>query len=119
MAVRALGARAVSVRGRGVRARAIRGRGSRPPCLWAPGTSLSELLPDDAAGIVPWDEDRSAERALALMRDPGARQRNLEAIRAAAEPLTWDATAAELVELYEATADARAVHDCLRISRRH
>ncbi len=24
------------------------------PCLWAPGTSLSELLPEDAAGIVRW-----------------------------------------------------------------
>ena len=78
------------------------------PCMWAPGSSLSELLPDDAAGIVPWDEDRSAERALALIRDPDARRRNLEAIRAAAAPLTWDATAEALVELYEATADAPA-----------
>ena len=40
------------------------------------------------------------------MREEGVRQRNLEAIRAAAEPLTWDATAEKLVELYEATADA-------------
>ena len=64
------------------------------PCMWAPVSSLSELLPDDAAAIVPWDEQRSAERALALMQDPDARRRNLEAIRTAAEPLTWDATAA-------------------------
>ncbi len=78
------------------------------PCMWAPVSSLSELLPDNAAAIVPWDEQRSAERALALMQDPDATRRNLEAIRAAAEPLTWDATAAELVELYEATADAPA-----------
>jgi glycosyltransferase involved in cell wall biosynthesis len=78
------------------------------PCLWAPGTSLSELLPDSAAEIVPWDEERSAERALALMRGKRVRQRNIEAIRAAAESLTWDATASELVELYEATADAPA-----------
>ena len=56
------------------------------PCLWAPGSSLSELLPDDAAEIVPWDEEQSAERALALMRETAARERNLEAIRAAAEP---------------------------------
>ena len=76
------------------------------PCMWAPVSSLSELLPDDAAGIVPWDADQSAARALSLIREPGARQRNVEAIRAAAEPLTWDATAAQLVELYEATADA-------------
>ena len=51
------------------------------PCLWAPGSSLSELLPDGDAGIVPWDAERSAERALALIRDDGARERNLEAIR--------------------------------------
>ncbi len=78
------------------------------PCLWAPGTSLSELLPDDVAAIVPWDEERSAERALALIRDPASRERNLDAIRAAAEPLTWDATTSELLELYEAAADAPA-----------
>ena len=78
------------------------------PCMWAPVSSLSELLPDDAAGIVPWDEERSAQSALALMRDPGARRTNVDAIRAAAAPLTWDATAAQLVELYEATADAPA-----------
>jgi glycosyltransferase involved in cell wall biosynthesis len=78
------------------------------PCVWAPGTSLRELLPDNAAEIVPWDEGRSAERALALMRDEAARQRNVAAIRSAAQSLTWDATAAELLELYEATADAPA-----------
>jgi hypothetical protein len=66
------------------------------------------LLPDNAAEIVPWDGGQSAERALALIRDKGARQRNIEAIRAAAEPLTWDATATQLIELYEATADAPA-----------
>ena len=76
------------------------------PCMWAPGGALGEVLPDGDAGIVPWDAERSANRALELMRDDGARERNLGAILAAAEPLTWDATAAELVELYEATADA-------------
>ena len=34
------------------------------PCLWAPGTSLSELLPDGVAGIVPWDAVSSADNAL-------------------------------------------------------
>jgi hypothetical protein len=74
--------------------------------MWAPGGALGEVLPDGDAGIVPWDAERSADRALALMRDDGARERNVGAIVAAAEPLTWDATAADLVELYEATADA-------------
>lgn len=78
------------------------------PCMWAPVTSLSELLPDDVAGIVPWDEKQSADHALALLRDAEARRRSLDAIRTAAEPLTWDATAAELLELYETAADAPA-----------
>ncbi len=76
------------------------------PCLWAPGSSLSELLPDDAAEIVPWDAEQSANRALSLMRERAARERNLDAIRTSASHLTWDATAAHLVDLYEATADA-------------
>ena len=57
------------------------------PCMWAPGSSLSELLGDDAAEIVAWDADRTAERALALMRRPEERERNLAAIRAGARSL--------------------------------
>ena len=76
------------------------------PCLWAPGSSLSELLPEEAAEIVPWDAEQSANRALRLMREGAARERNLEAIRTSASRLTWDSTAAQLVDLYEATADA-------------
>ena len=80
----------------------------RVPCMWAPGSSLSELLPDAAAEIVPWDADESAARALVLMRDADARKRNLQAVDAAARGLTWDATAAQLLEIYKATADAPA-----------
>lgn len=80
----------------------------RVPCLWAPGSALSELLPDHAAGIVPWDEEQSAGRALALLNDPGARERNLQAIDAAASGLTWEATAARLLEVYRAIAEAPA-----------
>ena len=78
------------------------------PCMWAPGSSLSELLGDDAAEIVAWDADRTAERALALMRRPEERERNLAAIRAGARSLTWDATAEALVDLYRVTCDAPA-----------
>ena len=78
------------------------------PCMWAPGSSLSELLGDDAAEIVAWDADRTAERALALMRRPEERGRNLAAIRAGARSLTWDATAEALVDLYRVTCDAPA-----------
>lgn len=78
------------------------------PCMWAAGTSLSELLPDDAAGILAWDAEQSADRALALLNDPSERKRNLDAIRNAAGPLTWESTASELIELYRRTCDQAA-----------
>ena len=80
----------------------------RVPCLWAPVTSLNELLPPDAAAIVPWDAEQTAVRALELIDDEDARERNLQAIDNAAAGLTWEATAAGLLEVYGATADAPA-----------
>jgi glycosyltransferase involved in cell wall biosynthesis len=80
----------------------------RVPCLWAPGSSLSELLPDDAAAIVPWDEEATASHALALMHDGRARERNLAAIDAGAAGLTWDGTAAGLIDVYRGTGNAPA-----------
>ncbi len=78
------------------------------PCIWAPGTSLSEVLPPEAAAIVPWDAAASADRALELMRVEEARKRQLATIRASAARLTWDAAAASLVHLYGMTCDAPA-----------
>jgi GT2 family glycosyltransferase/glycosyltransferase involved in cell wall biosynthesis len=78
------------------------------PCLWAPGTSLSEILPDSAAAIVPWDAEQTAAHALGLLRDDRARGENLDAIRTAARPLTWDAAAERLLDLYERTCDEPA-----------
>jgi glycosyltransferase involved in cell wall biosynthesis len=75
------------------------------PCLWARGTSLSEILPDNVAGIVPWDAAASAENALELLRNEPARKRNVKAIRAAAAKLTWDATAAGLIDVYNTVCD--------------
>jgi len=80
----------------------------RVPCLWAPGTSLSEVLPDSAAEIVPWSAELTAERALALLRNERARDRQLALIREAAHGLTWDAAAAALVDLYCAVCDGPA-----------
>ena len=78
------------------------------PCLWAAGTSLSEILPDSAAGIVAWDPELSARRALALMRDERARASNLSSIRHAAKALRWESTARELLEIYHDTCDRPA-----------
>jgi hypothetical protein len=55
---------------------------------------------------VAWDEHQTAQNALTLMIDQRARDRNLIAIDQAAESLTWDATAQQLIEVYRATADA-------------
>lgn len=70
------------------------------PCAWASGTALSELLPDGAAAIVPWDVAASAGRALELMRDERARSENVHALRQAAASLTWESTADQLLDAY-------------------
>ena len=88
------------------------------PCMWARGTSLSELLPDDAAGIVPWDDELSADAAYTLLRDGPTRERNIAAIRTAAERLTWDATATRLLEVYHETCD-RPATPASAMERRH
>jgi glycosyltransferase involved in cell wall biosynthesis len=75
------------------------------PCLWAVGTSLSEVLPPAAAGIVAWDPASAAERALVLMRDEKAREGQVEAVRRAATNLRWETTAERLIEIYRATCD--------------
>ncbi len=75
-------------------------------CLWAAGSSLSEVLPEDAAGIVRWDAAASAEQALALMHSGAARAAHLDQVRHAAQSLRWRDTAARLHELYRLTCDA-------------
>ena len=85
------------------------------PCMWAKGTALSEVLPDSAAAIVPWNAEMSADRALELLRDEAVRRQNLGAISEAASGLTWDATAAKLIALYTETCDAPAS----ALERRH
>ncbi|MHB1567580.1 MAG: glycosyltransferase [Solirubrobacteraceae bacterium] len=71
-------------------------------CMWAPGTALAEYLPDEVAGMVPWDASATAERALALLRDPALRDANVEAVGAAAQTLTWARTGERLLEVYAA-----------------
>jgi GT2 family glycosyltransferase/glycosyltransferase involved in cell wall biosynthesis len=77
-------------------------------CMWAKGTSLSELLPDEAAAIVPWDAELSADAAFRLLSEPEARERNVAAIRSAAAQLVWDSTASRLLALYHETCDRPA-----------
>jgi glycosyltransferase involved in cell wall biosynthesis len=88
------------------------------PCLWAPATSLAEVLPPKAGEIVPWDVRLSAERAMSLLRDEAARRRNIEAVHEAAAGLTWDRAARELLRVYRETCDAPAA-PASAIERRH
>ncbi len=78
------------------------------PCAFAPQSSLAEVLPADAATVVPWDPEQSAPRVHALLSDPSARERHVRAIVRAAAPLTWARAAAAMVEVYEAAALAPA-----------
>ncbi|MGI8559166.1 MAG: glycosyltransferase [Solirubrobacteraceae bacterium] len=71
------------------------------PCMWPPGTALSELVSDEYATIVPWDAEQTAERASHLLLESEPRERTLAAISAAAQPLTWCACAERLRALYE------------------
>ncbi len=88
------------------------------PCIWAAGTSLREVLPEGAAEIVAWNAEQSADRALELLRDERARERHVVAIRTAGRELTWDTTAARLLELYDAVCDAPA-SPASALERRH
>jgi glycosyltransferase involved in cell wall biosynthesis len=75
------------------------------PCMWSAVTSLAEVLPETAATISAWNVQESAAHALELLRSDEARKQNVEAIRAAGAAFTWEATAAQLLELYGATCD--------------
>ena len=72
------------------------------PCLFAPVSSLAEVLPREAALIVPWDEELSADRAIDVLRDPEAAASAVATVRAAGARLTWDATATGLLDAYDA-----------------
>jgi glycosyltransferase involved in cell wall biosynthesis len=78
------------------------------PSLFAPVGALAEFLPAEAATLVPWDPALSASAALAPLTDPAAADRQVAAIRRAAEPLTWRATAARMAEVYADAASARS-----------
>lgn len=86
------------------------------PCLFAAQSSLAESAPQDTATILPWDPGRSAAAAHALLCDPAARERHVQALATVAAGLTWRATAEAMVELY-AEAAAAPVRDAATLSR--
>jgi glycosyltransferase involved in cell wall biosynthesis len=70
------------------------------PCLWAHQSALAEFLPEDAALLVPWDAERSADRAIEVLGSESRARMQVDAVRARAVDLTWDRTAERLVEVY-------------------
>jgi glycosyltransferase involved in cell wall biosynthesis len=78
------------------------------PCAFAPATSLADVLPAEAAVLLPWDARESAARVQELLRDPAARRRHLDAIVEASRGFTWAKAAAATVAVYEEAALAPA-----------
>ena len=75
------------------------------PCLFAAQAALGDVLPHEAAALVPWDVQGSAERALPLLTNSPARTRHVELLRQAADRLpSWDDHAAGLLGVYERAA---------------
>lgn len=74
------------------------------PCFFAWNTALRETLPEEAATIVQWDAAATAARVNAVLTDDDVAAALVASVRAAAVPLTWDATAAKVIDVYELAA---------------
>ncbi len=78
------------------------------PCLFAPETSLAEMLPSSAALLVSWDPQQSADQVAPVL-DPGeARDRHVALLRAAGARLTWRRTAERVLDVYRTAAEGKA-----------
>jgi glycosyltransferase involved in cell wall biosynthesis len=76
------------------------------PCLFAATSSLAEGPIAKAATIVPGDPTRSAVAAHPLLVDPDARAEHVRTLAEAARGLTWERSAAAMVEIYREAAAA-------------
>lgn len=70
------------------------------PCVYAPHSSFTELLPEEAALIVPWDPDATSDATISVLTDPGARAAQVVRVRDAGASLSWDATGAAALDAY-------------------
>ena len=92
------------------------------PCLFAPHTSLEEVLPPETAHLVPWDAGASADRIVDLMNGQG-RDDLVSRILGDATGFSWDVSAAQTVEVYrravtEPLREATAiVHEAVRLEQ--
>ncbi|HTX33299.1 MAG TPA: glycosyltransferase [Solirubrobacteraceae bacterium] len=70
------------------------------PCLYAPLTSLKEVVGEEADTIVPWDPVISADRVLPLLTPGPERRRHLSLLAGAAQRHSWASVVRELNEVY-------------------
>ena len=70
------------------------------PCLFAPVTSLLEVLPAELARLVPWDAAASARNATGIL-DGDGRESLVSGLQKAAKAYTWAGTAEQTVAVYE------------------
>jgi len=75
------------------------------PCVFAPQTSLAEVLAADTAAIIPWDPEATAERVAPLLRAGEERNAVVEATREAGRRFKWDDTGRGLVQVYREALD--------------
>jgi hypothetical protein len=92
------------------------------PCAFAAHTSLEEVLPPEAARLVPWDAGASADQVVELLNGQGGDE-IVGRIRESSARFSWDLSAAKTVEVYrqavtdpvrEATA---IVHEAVRLEQ--
>ena len=69
-------------------------------CMFAPVSSLVEVIGEGLATLVPWDAEASTDRALALLRSEEERRRLAAAIAKRGRRYAWSSTAAQLADLY-------------------
>jgi glycosyltransferase involved in cell wall biosynthesis len=71
------------------------------PCLYAATAALAELAGPDAATLVPWDPDASADAVAPLLAAGAARDQHVRVLREAAGELRWANVVPLLRDVYE------------------
>jgi glycosyltransferase involved in cell wall biosynthesis len=71
------------------------------PCLYAPRSSLAEIIDPAGATIVPWDPAATADAAVELLRPGPARERHLRLLAEALQQHTWERVIPRILAAYE------------------
>jgi hypothetical protein len=70
------------------------------PCLFAPQSSLPEVISSSLATLVAWDASLSAARILPLLADGPQRREHVEQLQAQAGRWSWEQLADQVVQSY-------------------